>query len=287
MIGYRVSKDKLEELITAHNATWLTRASDRTEHFRQLGRYEEASTIWGEVKEVYIVLQERKCSYCERLLEGEELGKAEYDVEHFRPKGSVRKWAGSTPNMTPAPAQGGYYLLAYHPFNYAASCKPCNSALKGDKFPILGPYQLDGDDPTQMGQEQPLLLYPIGDFDDKPEALIGFNGVSPHARYKTGYRNARALATIEFFELDGQRRKNLFQERARVLVALYPALRDQEAPHLSQEERQAAKDVVTAYVSRTAPHTNCSRSFRRLFNRSPDEARAFYLAASQYLRTIS
>src|SRR5207342_665422 len=92
-----------------------------------------------------------KCAYCERKLEAEEYGKGEQDVEHFRPKNSVRSWhlpaelaqqgvaLGSVANPS-----SGYYLLPYHLFNYCAACKPCNSAIKSDYFPIAGAYRLTG-----------------------------------------------------------------------------------------------------------------------------------------------
>jgi len=93
MIGYPISKTKLKALIGAKSATWLTRADALTEEFRRKGKYREKSTIWSEVKEIYMDLQgESKCAYCERKLEAVAHGKAEQDVEHFRPKGNVKAW---------------------------------------------------------------------------------------------------------------------------------------------------------------------------------------------------
>ena len=171
MIRYPVTHTKLKGLIESHKPGWLARASERTESFKQLGRYKESSSIWSEVKAVYMTLQgESKCAYCKRKMESMELGAAEQDVEHFRPKGNVRTWNPplelcnlgipftAPPRSNPSK---GYFLLPYHILNYAASCKPCNSAIKGDRFPIAGTYNLDATTPTGLSSEKAYLLYPI------------------------------------------------------------------------------------------------------------------------------
>jgi hypothetical protein len=206
MIAYQITKSKLESLIDAEAPGWRQRAALRTEGFRQKGRYEEDSSIWSEVKVVYMRLQgDCKCAYCERKLESIDFGKIEQDVEHFRPKGSVRAW--KLPKAfkdqgilaTNVPKKGrGYFLLPYHPFNYSAACKPCNSALKKDYFPIAGKYSLTGDNPAKLTKEKPFLICPIGDFDDAPEDLIRFHGVSPQPVAAKGHNRERALVTIEF-----------------------------------------------------------------------------------------
>ena len=179
MIRYPVTKKKLESLISATKADWLTRPALRTEDFRKQGYYSEKKGMWSEVKAVYMRLQGNgKCAYCEREMESVALGKVEQDVEHFRPKGRVKAWkapkaltdAGVVFTDAPAPGKG-YYLLPYHIFNYAAACKPCNSTLKKDYFPIAGTYDLDAEDPTQLANEKAYLIYPIGSWDDNPEDL--------------------------------------------------------------------------------------------------------------------
>jgi hypothetical protein len=146
VIGYPVSREELCRLIEAHVPGWLDRATERTAQFRRQRKYEETSTIWSEVKAVYMQLQGgAKCAFCERKLEAVEYGKGEQAVEHFRPKGNIAAWkmpaalaaqgTPSTQRATEPPAKlGGYYLLAYDVFNYSAACNPCNSALKRDYF---------------------------------------------------------------------------------------------------------------------------------------------------------
>ncbi len=144
MIGYRVSFSTLTADIEREKPGWMDRAKKRTDAFRAKGKYAERGGIWSEVKPVYMRLQgNAKCAYCERKLEAVTLGKGEQDVDHFRPKRNVKSWrvrkaltdAGVAASSAPPTGSGGYYLLPYHPFNYAAACKPCNSALKKDYFP--------------------------------------------------------------------------------------------------------------------------------------------------------
>lgn len=295
MIGYRVSLAQLQTLIDAEAPGWRTRADERTEQFKKIGKYTEVSTIWSEIKVVYMRLQgEAKCVYCERKLEGEERGKAEHDVEHFRPKSSVRNWklpaALSKQGIVltqPNKSAPGYHILPYHLFNYSAACKPCNSAIKSDCFPISGTYQFGGDDPSALMGEQPLLIYPIGDFDDDPEELIGFYGISPHAIPPSGFKRHRALATIAFFELDDAiGRKNLVRGRAYVITALYPQLLTL-AGNESAKKKAIARMLVDGFTSPKSEHTNCARSFRNLFNNAPDEAERVFEVAAEFIDSSS
>lgn len=285
MIGYRISRQDLEARIEADKSGWLARAATRTAGFRAAGRYVEASSIWSEVKPVYMRLQGgSKCAFCERKLESVTHGKGEQDVEHFRPKGRVTHWrlsaklraAGVT--LTPLPATApGYHLLPYDLFNYTAACKPCNSTLKADRFPIAGPHDFGGDHPeTLLATEQPLLIYPLGDFDDDPERLIEFHGVSPMAKIASaGLQRWRALVTIEFFRLDDVTgRRSLLEDRARLLVALFPQL--QIASGAQSGDMTRANRLVRAFQADSAPHANCVRAFVRLHGRDAAKAQSLF-----------
>jgi len=294
MIRYPVSQQELEKLIEAESPGWLAKAAKRTESFRAKGRYEETSSIWSAVKAVYMRLQGgSKCAYCERKLEDVDLGKVEQDVEHFRPKGNIKGWrvpkklAGQDITASPVPKAGkGYYLLPYHPFNYASACKPCNSSLKKDYFPIAGAYQLEAEDPAQLAGEQAYLVYPIGGIDDDPEQLIGFHGLSPYALASQGHKRKRALVTIEFFRLDDAvKRKNLFRDRALVVMALYPLLKN-TTEGTPAEKAKAKKDVKALLKPRLA-HLNCAKCFAHLFEAQPEEARLVYEKAVKLLTSMS
>ena len=295
MIGYPVSGEKLKALIEADQPGWLKKVADRTKAFRKKGTYSEKSSIWSSVKPVYMKLQgDSKCAYCERKMESIEYGRGEQDVEHFRPKGNVREWALpaylSAKGIKAASApkkKGGYYLLPYHPFNYAAACKPCNSVLKSDYFPIAGKYNLKGDDPSALTGEKPFLIYPIGDFDESPEKLIQFHGVSPQAVAKSGHKRNRALVTIEFFKLDDAvKRKNLLLDRATVIVGLYPQL-EKVAGGANGSDRSIAEKLIDSFASPKGRHSNCARSFRTLFDQNRSEAKALYESAVTFITSSS
>lgn len=278
MIGYRISRAELEAQIESAVPGWLDRARDRTREFKRLGAYEESSTIWSEVKHVYMKLQgQSKCAFCERKLESVDYGKGEQAVEHFRPKGNIKAWkppAGLGVKVTPAPAsKGGYYLLPYDLFNYSAACNPCNSALKRDYFPIAGAYRRSGSTPEDLLSEKPLLVYPIGDFDEDPADLIGFIGFLPVPRAQGGWQRDRAKTTIEFFQLASDKRKNLIRERAQVIAGMYwPLCVIADASGAIAE----ARETIEGYTAPNAPHSNCAVSYRRLFESNRDEAKSVF-----------
>jgi len=292
MIGYRISLNALTKLIEAEVPGWMARAKERTVGFVAAGKYSEASSIWSEVKVVYMRLQGgSKCIFCERKLESEENGLIEQDVEHFRPKGRVKRWrapavlAGEGVNLSdPGDNAPGYHRLPYHLFNYAAACKPCNSTLKSDCFPIVGSYKFGGSNPKTLKSERPLLIYPFGDFDDDPEDLIKFYGVSPQPVKAKGHARHRALTTIAFFELaDPTTRKNLFRERAAMMVGLWPQL---EAV-FKDAGNAIASNLVSAYQSEKAPHASCARSFAKLHKKDRAEAELLFQAAAEFIKSIS
>ena len=70
MIRYPVSEAALRLDIEKTKPGWLSPAAKRSNKLRKLGRYREKSSIWSDVKPVYIRLQgESKCAYCERKME--------------------------------------------------------------------------------------------------------------------------------------------------------------------------------------------------------------------------
>lgn len=293
MIRYPVTLEELRAWIEVEVPGWLARAAKRTERFRRAGRYDEDSGIWSEVKKVYMRLQHDKCGYCERQLASEDFGGAiEHDVEHYRPKNGVRRWPSEEVARERGLSYGfstgeelpeGYYLLAYHPFNYTTACKKCNSPLKASYFPIAGLRGLQSDDPATLRGEAPFLIYPLGELDEDPEGILTFLGISPVPRASEGPRRDRARVIIDFFELD--RREELWRERADTIVAVFIALRLLQTGGAS--ERDLATRNIEWLTSPASRHTNCARAFRSLYETDPARAEEMARAAQAYLNSQS
>ena len=283
MIRYPVEDAALRAGI---GASWLRRAAKRTEDFRRAGRYEEKTGIWSEVKRVYVDLQHNKCGFCERKLSDPHRGIIDYDVEHFRPKSSVTAWPtdavkakrGYTWPMGDG-CDPGYYLLPYHPWNYLAACKPCNTALKSNFFPVAGPREVAGDDPWTMVGEKPFLVYPIGALDDDPAEILTFVGNLPVPAKKRGHAHRRARVIIGFFELDT--REDLLEERAKWIGALWVAVRLAETGN--ETDRAFAEARIREYLAPFAPHSRCLNAFHELLVRDRPGAERVARAMGDYL----
>ena len=240
MIRYAFTADQLVADIAADDVAkkrkvgWIAGARKATAALRQSPKSKIVSR-WSEIKSVYTKRQFGKCAFCERLLGNHELSAVEFDVEHFRPKNAVKPWPspeimaelGLDPNFPRSTAKGpGYRYLAYHPLNYASSCKTCNSRLKGNFFPIAGKPSYQGTDPVALAKsERPYLVYPLGNFDEDPEELIAFEGyrATPAAPQKDKFRHARGQVLIAFFRLN-EERDDLLLLRAKQLDNLYTKL---------------------------------------------------------------
>jgi hypothetical protein len=287
MIRVSTTAAALLAAIEAHRPGWSVRAEARTEALAASRADPEFLSLWSEIKAVYIGLQHAKCAYCEKELEDQPI---EHDVEHYRPKKEVARWvvprALARQGIAVAqPARGGepgYRLLAYHPLNYAASCKTCNSILKRNYFPIAGTRDPAGRDPAAMAGERPFLVYPIGDIDDDPEDLIEFAGLSPQAK-GTRFRRQRALVTIWLFDLN---RKWLRKDRALEVMRYFLALeRTQRSPR-DRIARDSEK-IVRYLSSPRARHANCLRSFRRLYDADRPAAERIFHACARLVKSVS
>ncbi len=281
MIRYVITPEELRAKIAAHDSGWQEKASGRTEILSKLGRYAEETAnadsgriplipFWGDIKAVFITLQHGKCIYCENKLEEGPAGAIQWDLEHFRPKRQVRPWqfpgeAGSFDFPLGAAFPEGYYLLAYHPGNYAAACKTCNTTFKSNCFPIAGKRIGGKREPDEYRRERPYLVYPFDGNEEDPEALITFEGFTAVPRPRRGPRRRRAAVMIAFFELN---RYGLRARRAEFLVnTLAPNLK------LTTQGDLQAGDRVSRMLSPAGIFTNCARSFVRLYRKTPIEAK--------------
>lgn len=274
---------------------WRGRATARTLAFAALGRYEEVGPIWSEIKDVFIELQRQKCAFCERKLES----KKEYDVEHFRPKTSVNPWpvpadlaAKGVVLNQPAGGVGepGYHLLSYHLLNYSVACAKCNSELKSDYFPIAGQRSSASDDPVSLtNTENPLLVFPIGNFDDDPEDILQFRGPAPQAKAAPGtHKHRRGLLTIAFFKLDDmKKRKELFRGRLDVIQKMGLAFMRLNDPGVPGATRDRCQKLIDHHQTADAAHTACGRSYAALWAQDPVKAEEIWNDAVDALDKMS
>ena len=121
-----------------------------------------------------------KCCFCEGDFDAHVAG----DVEHFRPKSSVRLPAGRQ--------YPGYYWLAYRPENLYFACPDCNEYRKGDRFPLFDEAVRARSHHQDVYIEKPLILDPGGP--DDPRDHIRFANDFPVGLTAQGKETIRALS---------------------------------------------------------------------------------------------
>ena len=102
------------------------------------------------IKKKLLEAQHDKCCYCE----SEFLETGYGDVEHFRPKGSVRQDYNSKEEKP------GYYWLGYCWSNLLVSCSRCNTSHKGIRFPLENPGRRARNHHDAVENEEPMLIDP-------------------------------------------------------------------------------------------------------------------------------
>lgn len=263
MIRIAISMPEVNERIAAISR-WVNNVDERRQANIAAGRHVgQEKDIWSAVKPVFMHLQLVKCCYCERRLG--EYG-VEWDVEHYRPKGRLKSWLPPKSfefRFKDKAGGGGYYLLAYDPLNYLASCKTCNSKFKGEYFPVVRRRRLNSADSLVLAAEQPMLINPLHD-DEDPEELIEFLGPTPQPRVKNGIRYKRALVTIEVL---GLARGDLMIARCWIIYGVWKAWTTGD------------EHALNLLCRADAEHAGCARSFRRVCESDEARAEAIYDSA--------
>lgn len=284
--GNTIDEAYIESCINTYKASWLQRAAQRTATYKAKGKVTHDSHIWSEIKEVYMEIQGNKCAFCETELEGKDSGKGLHDVEHFRPKNRIRKWKASNEfndlgiDITNPSVSKGYHLLTYNLLNYSIACKPCNQAIKSDRFPIKGSYNTSMENPAvESDAEVPLLLFPIGQVDVDCEDLISFEGAVPLAVKPDGLDFERAITTIEFFRLGrADLRGKLFKERCQKIIIIDALIEDDDEP---EDYYDILKDVIADY----ADHASCARAYVKLLKTDKVKAKEVLKEAKKFIRS--
>ena len=296
MIRYndKLTPRNWQAIVEDQSPGWLAKADQRTAELLALTEYEAGKPSWGAVKETYMRIQGYKCGFCERRLEKSQFGRIEHDVEHFRPKKSVKAWpsdrviadrglVGYDDGAFGADGSG-YRGLALNIENYLISCKTCNTTLKGNAFPMNTPGPTDSTSPRQlMDDEEPLLLYPLGTVDKhEPEEVITFRGIIPIPAATRGYKRRRGKVMIDLFAL--AEREVLLEERALILLNLYVSMHALN----SADDRvvAAANGVVDTITAWSSPHTNCARTFHDLMLSGSAHADTYAELCVDYLRSL-
>ena len=127
---------------------------------------------YQDVKYVLMSIHNGKCCYCEA-----KHGSGDLQVEHFRPKRSVRQTPEGRKEYP------GYYWLRYCWDNLFLACPTCNRK-KSDNFPLENPVGRARCHHDDLTKERELLVNPTEDnprdhvrfFDDRP---LSFDRTGP------------------------------------------------------------------------------------------------------------
>ncbi|VVN49231.1 hypothetical protein [Pseudomonas fluorescens] len=284
MIKYAITQTALNDEITAIAPRWSANATKRTQKLVRLGCFKEKTSIWSQVKPVYMKLQLNKCVFCERQFESPQYGTIEFDLEHFRPKSSVLVWPDSQrhANLNYAAATGnvsqaGYFWLAYEPLNYAASCKVCNTTFKLNYFPIAGARGAVNAPLASLSDETPYLCYPIGTGAEDPETLVTFIATIAVPTQPRGPQRLRGQIIIDFFGLND--REQLHRDRARMIALFGPALLAQAQGIASHSDLQ----LIDKMTQPNLPHCSCLRAYKRLWTTDAGLAQRIFEQCREYM----
>lgn len=206
-------------------------------------------TLYGHrmVRKALERAQHAKCGYCEAR-------SAPLDVEHYRPKGSVRQARGE------AEQRPGYYWLAYEWSNLLLACVLCNqvredmtgtSTGKGSLFPLSEPSQRARSHHDSLAQEAPQLLHA---YEDDFDEHIDYRQHMPLAKTERG------RVTIEVLRLRGKDHLTLRADRW-ALVDKYLRLLVEGV--LPPEEQQEAIEELWEFADATQPYSAMVRAALR------------------------
>ncbi|MFT4976099.1 MAG: hypothetical protein ACI8S6_001994 [Myxococcota bacterium] len=179
-----------------------------------------------EVRGVLVKAQHGKCCYCEARVTH-----VTGDIEHFRPKASVRQSA-SAQRQVP-----GYFWCAYAWANLYLACSVCNTR-KNDVFPLQNPAKRARTVSDRLGAERPTLPDPRLD----PSGVITFDG--PTVVPVQGRERGRL--TIDCLDLNRPALEEHRRERQQLLRTLADVVRLFEG---GDPEQMALLDAARAELA--------------------------------------
>ena len=250
---------------------WLARSQLETERVIANARgcgYEFRRSIYAcdSVKAALRELFYNKCAYCEYSLI-----RADLDVDHFRPKGSVFECRDHP----------GYYWLAYDWQNLLPSCVLCNRrrreparwpektrgrlAGKGDSFPLRHESDRAMSPEHEIEREDPLLIDPTL---DDPFEHITFDPLG-----RAVPLTCKGEVCIEVFNLNA---RDLYVERARIVEEM-TVLIEKRASVGSDDRTVDSKKCIAELEKKINAKSNVSAPFAGAANAVRNRPAAFGL----------
>ncbi len=284
MIFINRNKVKVPECLADRNSKGKKEKAASIKHFsksRPKGKFEFKAYKQSEIKEALIKLFNGKCAYCESKI----LHIYPGDVEHFRPKSSIKyPKEDKVKEIKPA-----YYWLAADWNNLLLACKNCNSPAthviaggtkkvmgKWDYFPLSDPTKHLKSPRSKFANEEKYRLL-VNPTVDEPEKLFVFDVTQGiiKARSKDPFEILMAEKSINIYGLD---RMYLVHERKKVITNCYLQIkRIEEAIEILDNTtsfRQKAKytiivkreiDLLKSYCKPDAPYSAVAKQIYKKY----------------------
>lgn len=223
--------------------TWIERATNKTTDAINDGPAHVVTDLYRDpdVKAALEELFDNKCAYCE----SPGFAGFPWDVEHFRPKGSVAEDS----------SHPGYYWLAYTWTNLYPSCIFCNQRRKDqptfddpmlgaatgklDQFPVADENNRARTPYDRIADEDPLLIDPCS---DQPDLYLTFD-VTGRVSCRDG--SMKGDTTIRVFGLN---RKRLRDARRDALTTVSELIEEAVAEGTPRDT--ATRSVLTVLSRR-------------------------------------
>lgn len=242
--------------------TWFDKARDKTtEALLEKSAHEFDAAVYGadDLRAALEELSHQKCAYCESNI----TSGADWDVEHFRPKGRVIE----------NDQHPGYYWLAYEWTNLFPSCAHCNQSRKDrktfddpttlpaggkvDQFPLANEATRAMAPGNSLTREKRLLIDPSH---DEPEEHVSF-GVDGSAIAVNA--SAKGAASIRVMHLNRRRLKQVRRDRAQLAVKLMRQIIALKAKRNTAAARSLQEFFDEAFAADNVIHAGLGRAIKR------------------------
>jgi uncharacterized protein (TIGR02646 family) len=233
----RIGADEAGKVIKPNDAWFQLAANATAAAIQEKNAHEANKAIYGhtEVKKALEHLFHDKCAYCESKM----TATADWDVEHFRPKGRVAEREDHL----------GYYWLTYVWDNLYPSCQHCNQRRKDrprwkdltglpaggkvDQFPLRDESTRAMGPADDVLAEHTLLIDPC--YDD-PGHYLGYD---PTGQVFSLNKNPYGETTIDVLHLKRRRLKDLRRDTIKAVTLVMKLI----ASNIATTNPGAANDL--------------------------------------------